>query len=89
MLRRIFGPKREEVAGGWRRLHNEELHNLYASPNIITVIKSKRMRWARCIACMEEMIMHTIFWLENLMGRNHSEDPGIDGKIILEWILGK
>jgi hypothetical protein len=39
MLRRLFGPKREEVAGGWRRLHKEELHNLYASPNIIRVIK--------------------------------------------------
>jgi hypothetical protein len=45
MLRRIFGPKREEVAGDWRRLHNEELHNLYASPNIIRVIKCRRMRW--------------------------------------------
>jgi hypothetical protein len=44
VLRRIFGPKREEVVGGWRRLHNEELHNLYASPNIIRVIKSRRMR---------------------------------------------
>jgi hypothetical protein len=44
VLRRIFGPKREEVSGGWRRLHNEELHNLYASPNIIRVIKTRRMR---------------------------------------------
>jgi hypothetical protein len=44
-LRRIFGPKREEVAGGWRRLHNEELHSLYTSPNIIKVIKSRVMRW--------------------------------------------
>jgi hypothetical protein len=43
VLRRIFGPKREEVAGGWRRVHNEELHNLYASPNIIRVIKSRMM----------------------------------------------
>jgi hypothetical protein len=43
MLRRIFGPKREEVEGGWRRLHNEELHNLYDSPNIIWVVKSRRM----------------------------------------------
>jgi hypothetical protein len=43
-LREIFIPKREEVAGGWRRLHNEELHNLYTSPNIIRVIKSRRMR---------------------------------------------
>jgi hypothetical protein len=44
MLRRMFGPKREEVAGDWRRLRNEELHNLYASPNIIRVIKSRRMK---------------------------------------------
>jgi hypothetical protein len=44
VLRRIFGPKREEVAGGWRRLHNEELHNLYVARNIITVIKSSKMR---------------------------------------------
>jgi hypothetical protein len=44
VLRRIFGPKREEVAVGWRRLHNEKLHNLYASPKIIMVIKSRRMR---------------------------------------------
>jgi hypothetical protein len=43
VLRRIFGPKREEVVGSWRRLHNEELHNLYTSPNIITVIMSRRM----------------------------------------------
>jgi hypothetical protein len=45
VLRRIFGLKREEVAGGWRRLHNEELHNLYASPDIIRVIKSRGARW--------------------------------------------
>jgi hypothetical protein len=45
VLSKISGPKREEVAGGWRRLHNEELHNLYASPNVIRVIKSRRMRW--------------------------------------------
>jgi hypothetical protein len=44
VLRRIFGPRREQMAGGWRRLHNEVLHNLYASENIIRVIKSRRMR---------------------------------------------
>jgi hypothetical protein len=43
-LRRIFGPKRNEVTGGWRKLHNEELHNLYTSPSIIRMIKSRRMR---------------------------------------------
>jgi hypothetical protein len=45
LLRRIFGPKREEVTGDWRRMHNEEFRNLYASPNINVVIKSRRMRW--------------------------------------------
>jgi hypothetical protein len=55
VLRRIFVSKREEVAGGWRRQHNEELHNLYASPNVIKVIKSNRMRWMGYVARMGEM----------------------------------
>jgi hypothetical protein len=46
VLRRIFGPKSDEVKGGWRKLHIEELHNLYTSPNIIMMIKLRRMRWA-------------------------------------------
>jgi hypothetical protein len=50
VLRRIFGPKREEATGEWRRLHNEELHDLYSPPNIIRVIKSRRMRWAGHVA---------------------------------------
>jgi hypothetical protein len=50
VLRRICGPKRDEVMGGWRKLHNEELHNLYYSPSIIRMIKSRRMRWAAYIA---------------------------------------
>jgi len=45
VLRRIFGPKRDEVTGEWRKLHNEELNNLYSSPNIVQVMKSRRMRW--------------------------------------------
>jgi len=52
MLRRIFGPKREEVAGEWRRLH-EDLHNLHALPDIIRVIKSRRMKWTGHVALME------------------------------------
>jgi hypothetical protein len=47
VLRGIFGPKRDEVIGGWRKLHDEELHNLYCSPSIIRISKSRRMRWAR------------------------------------------
>jgi hypothetical protein len=53
-LRRIFGPKRDEVTGEWRKLHNEELHILYSSPNIIRQIKSSRMRWAGYVARMGE-----------------------------------
>jgi hypothetical protein len=55
---RMFGPKREEMAGCWRRLHNEELHDLYTSPNIIKVIKLRRMRWARCVASMVKCIQN-------------------------------
>ena len=54
VLRRIFGPKREEVTGEWRKLHNEELNNLYSSPNIVGVIKSRRMGWAGHVARMGE-----------------------------------
>ena len=54
VLRRIFGPRRDEVTGEWRRLHNEELNDLYSSPNIVRVIKSRRMRWAGHVACMGE-----------------------------------
>jgi hypothetical protein len=53
-LRRILGPKRDGLTGGWRKLHNEELHNLYSSPSIIRIIKSRRMRWARHVARMGE-----------------------------------
>jgi hypothetical protein len=51
---RIFGPKRNEVTGGWRNLHNEELHNLYPSPSIIRMIKSRRMKWAGHVARLRE-----------------------------------
>jgi hypothetical protein len=54
VLRRIFGPKRDEATGDWRRTHNEELNDLYSSPNIIRVIKLKRIRWAGHVARMGE-----------------------------------
>jgi len=54
VLRRIFGSRRDEVMEEWRRLHNEELNDLYSSPNIVRVTKSRRMRWARHVARMGE-----------------------------------
>jgi hypothetical protein len=54
VLRRIFGPKRDEVAGEWRKLHNEELHDLHSSPSIIRIIKSRRIRWTGHVARMGE-----------------------------------
>jgi hypothetical protein len=54
VLRRIFGPKRDELTGEWKKLHNGELHNLYSSPDIVTQIKSRRMRWAGHVARMGE-----------------------------------
>jgi hypothetical protein len=61
ILRRIFGPKRDEVTGEWRKLHNEELHNLYSSPDNIRQFKSRRMRWAGHVARMgEERLMYKV-----------------------------
>ena len=54
VLRKMFGPKRDDVTGEWSKLHNEELNGLYCSPNIVRVIKSRRMRWAGQVARMEE-----------------------------------
>jgi hypothetical protein len=54
VLRRIFGPKRDKVTGEWRRLHNEEFNDLYSSPNIIWLIKSRRLRWAGHVARMNK-----------------------------------
>jgi hypothetical protein len=52
VLRRVFGPKRDEVTGEWRKLHNGELNDMYSVPNIVRVVKSRRMRWAGHVACM-------------------------------------
>jgi hypothetical protein len=65
VLRRIFGSKRDEVTGGWRKLHNEELHNLYMSPSIIRMIKSRRMRWTGNVARMGRRGMHIGYWWES------------------------
>jgi hypothetical protein len=72
VLRRIVGSKRDEVTGGWRKLHNEELHNLYSSPNVIRMIKTRRIRWASHVARIG-------YWWE--------EDQYVGGWILLKWIL--
>jgi hypothetical protein len=82
VLRKIFGPKREED-GSWKKLHNDELHNLYSSPNIVRVIKSRMMRWAGHMARMGEGEVFTGFWLGDLKVRDHWEDLGVGGQITL------
>jgi len=78
-LRKIFGPRRDEVTGEWRRLHNEELNDLYSSPNIVRVMKSRRMRWAGHVARMgEEKGVYRVS-VGKPGGRNHCGDLGVDG----------
>jgi hypothetical protein len=78
----MFGTKRDEVTGEWRKLHNEELNYLYSSPHIIRIIKSKRMRWAGHVARLNRGEVHTGFGLGRYKRKDHLEDLGIDGKII-------
>jgi hypothetical protein len=89
VLRRIFGPKRDEVMGEWRKLHNEELHSLYSSPDIIRQVKLRRMRWVGHVARMGEERKCTRFGWESPKERDHLEDQGVGGKMGSEWILGR
>ena len=79
VLRRVFGPKRDEVTGEWRKLHNKELSDRYSLPNIVRVVKSRRMTWAG----------HVVRMGGNLRERDQWEDPDADGRIILRWIFRK
>ena len=86
MLGGIFVPRSDEVRGEWRKLHNEELNYLYSSPNIVQVIKSKRIRWAGHVARMgDERVVYRVL-VGKPEGRNHWGDLGVDGWIILGWI---
>jgi len=87
--RRMYGPKRDEATGEWRKLHNEQLNNLYSSPNIVRVIKSRRMRWAGHVAHMGEGRGVYRVLVGKQRERHHWGDPGVDGRIILGWMFGK
>jgi hypothetical protein len=85
---RIFGPKREED-GSWRKLHNDGLHELYSSPNIVGVIKSRRMKWAGHVARIVEGRGVVGFSLGGPKGRYYWEDLGVGERITLKWTLGR
>jgi hypothetical protein len=87
-LRRIFGPKRDEVTGEWRKLYNGKFHNLYSSPDIIRQIKLRRMRWTRHVAPMGEWRRIYKVLAGKPTERNHLKDQGVDGRMGSKWTLG-
>jgi hypothetical protein len=89
VLRRIFGPKRDEVTGGWRELHNEELHVLYSSPGTFRVIKARMIRWARHVAHMVEVRGAYNILVGRPEGRRPLGRPRRRWGITLRWSLGK
>ena len=89
VVRKIFVPRRDEVTGEWRNLHNEELNDLYCSPNIVWVIKWRKMRWVGHVARMGERRGVYRVLVGKSEGRDHLRDPRVDGRIILRWIFKK
>jgi hypothetical protein len=87
VLRGIFGPRREEVTGEWRKLHSGELHNMYSSPDVIRQIKSRRMRWAGYVARMGEGRNQYGVLMGKPEGKFHLEDQGVDGRKASKWTL--
>jgi hypothetical protein len=86
VLRKIFGPMRDEVTGEWTRMHNEELNDLYSSSNIILVMKSIKMRWAGCAACSGNGRGAYKIVVGRPKRRSHLEDLDEDGRIIVKCI---
>jgi len=88
VLRRIFGPRIDEVKGEWRNLHNEELRDLNSLPNIVRVVYSRRMRWAGYVERLGEgRAVHRVL-VGKPEGKRPLGDPDVDGRIILRWIFG-
>jgi hypothetical protein len=83
----MFGPKRDEQRGGWRKLHNEELRNFYSPSSIIRMTKSRRMRWAGLVARMGEQRNACRILVGSQEERNHWEDQDVGGWTILKYIL--
>ena len=89
VLRRIFGPKKDEVTREWRKLQNVEFNDLHCSLNIVNAMKLRRMRWAGHVARMGGREEYTELWWGNLKERDYLGDPGVDGRIILRWNFRK
>ena len=89
VLWRIFGPRKDKVTGERRRLHNEELNDLYSSPNIVRVIKSRRMKWAGHVVRMGEEWECIGSWWGNRREGDHWGEIGVDGWIILRRISSR
>jgi hypothetical protein len=89
VLGKIFGPKRDEVTGDWRRLHNEVLNDLYSSPNIICVLKSRKLGWMRHVAIIGDHKCICSFGWKTQGKAIHLEDLGIGERTMLKWIFKK
>jgi hypothetical protein len=87
VLRRIFIPKRDEIIGGWRKLHNDELHNLHSLPDIIIMIKSRRIRCVGHVACMRAKTNSYRVLVEKPEGKRPLGGSKLRGRILLKWIL--
>jgi hypothetical protein len=89
VLRRIFGSKRDNVTGEWRRLYKEELKDLYSSPIVVRVIKSRRMRWTEHVHRIRARRDTDSVLKRKFQGNRPVGKPRVDGRIILKWIFEK
>jgi hypothetical protein len=89
VLRKLIGPKRDEVTGEWRKLHNEKLNDLYSLPSIVRVVKSRRMRWAGHVARMGYVRGVHRLLMEKPVGKRPLGKPRQKWRIILRWIFRK